>query len=126
MLWPYSSYTFMLLPIFFIYLFLCQSIKESPVSSPMGRDWKHFSVRVHRVRLGKFQAQRSTSHPHQEVPILEPTSEIPWVCFSLGGAARKTSKRNLSSVTVLSGAGSDTHSKVFCAFIYSPITEALF
>lgn len=84
MLWPYSSYTFMLLPIFFIYLFLCQSIKESPVSSPMGRDWKHFSVRVHRVRLGKFQAQRSTSHPHQEVPILEPTSEIPWVCFSLG------------------------------------------
>lgn len=37
-----------------------------------------------RVRLGKFQAQRSTSSPHQQVLIFVPTLEIPWVYFHLG------------------------------------------
>lgn len=61
------SLTCVVLPIFFIYLFLCLSIKESTVSTSkhthtllptMGGDWTHSSVRVHEGKAGKVSGSK--------------------------------------------------------------------
>lgn len=102
------NFPFLSLPIF------CQSIKKKyfPIVEETGNNSQGEFTKV---RLGKFQSQRSTAPSHQCVSALVPALEICRFMFTQEGcgAARKSSERNLSSVIVLSGASSDKTQSVF-------------
>lgn len=70
--------------IFFIYLFVWQSIQESIVFPPTGGNWKQYSVRVHKGTAGEVSGSQINCPSPPAGAHLVPTWERLWVYFHLG------------------------------------------